>query len=90
MFSFRKELSSKANKVAELVQDVCTKALVKNLVNIFSSSAQYLSASKVVVESNVEKAECDMHQGDKVRSSAIEEWTRSKDIVIVSELVEGR
>ena len=89
MLSFRKTLSSKADKVAELVQDVCTEALVKNLVDILSSSAQDLAASKVVVESNAENAECDMFQGDKVGNSTFEEWTRRKDSVIASELLEG-
>ena len=35
------------------------------------SSVQFLAASTVAMELNIEKVECDMHQGDKVFSSAI-------------------
>ena len=87
--SFRKVLSSKTNKVSELAQDACTEVLDKNFVNIFASSVRDLAASKVAVELIVEKVECDVHQGDKVGSSAVGKLTRSKDNVIVNEFPEG-
>ena len=41
--SFRKSLSSKADKVSELAQDACTEVLDKNFVDIFASSVQDLA-----------------------------------------------
>ena len=63
--------------------------LDNNSIDIFALSVQYLSASKVSVELNVEKVECDMHQGVKVGSSAIREFPRSVYNVIVSEFLDG-
>ena len=50
---------------------------------------QYLSGRKVAHKINVECELCDMHQGDKVESSASGELTRSKDNVIVSAFPQG-
>ena len=80
---FRKALSRKCDKFAELVEDSCIQVLDKYFVG-FSLSVQDLVESKVSAESNAEKAECDMHQGDKVGSSAAGELTRSKGNAIVS------
>ena len=68
---------------------MCTEVLDKNSVNVFALSLQCLAASKVAVELNVEKVECDANQEYKVGSSAIGELTRSKDSVIVNEFLEG-
>ena len=51
---FRKVLSREADKVSESSQDLCTEVLDKNFVDIFASSVQCLSTSKVSVE-------CDMN-----------------------------
>ena len=69
--SFRKPLSHKADKVAELAAEACTECFDLNFIFFFSSSVQDLSASTGSKEFNVEKLECDMHQRDKVVASAV-------------------
>ena len=81
-------LSSEANKVAKLVHYLCTKVPDNNFVDVFASSVQYLVANEVAVELYAEKVECYMNQGDKVVSSAVEELTRSKDVVLVNKFLE--
>ena len=68
--SFRKPLTYKANKASELAQEACSECFDKELNEIFSSSVKYLATSAVAKELNVEKVECDIHQGDKVGASA--------------------
>ena len=87
--SFRKVKSKKTNKISELVQDACADVLTKNFIDIFASSVQDFEASKVVVELNVEKVECNVYQGDEVGISAVRELTRRNDNVLVNELSEG-
>ena len=45
----------------ELAKESCTKFLDKEFVDIFALSVQDLAVSKVSVELNIEKVECDMH-----------------------------
>lgn len=67
------------------MEDVRAEVLDKKFVDVFSLSAQDLSASEVLAELNIEKVECDMNQGNKVESSADGgRLTRSKYSVIVS------
>ena len=68
---FRKVLSRKTDKVDESSKDRYTELLYKNFDIIFASLVQCLAASKVSVELNAEKIECDMYQGGKVESSAV-------------------
>ena len=44
---------------------------------MFSSSVQDLSASAVAKELEVDKVECDVHQGDKVSASDVGELVRT-------------
>ena len=77
--SFRMPFSLKDYKAAELVEELCDYCFGLNFTNTFSSSAQDLTASDLSKELNVDKVECDMHQGDKVVTSAVGELTRTKD-----------
>ena len=79
--SFRKPLSHKAEKVAELAEEECNECFDLDFTDMFSSSMQYLAASAASKELNTEKLECDMHQGDKVGICAVGELKRSKDKV---------
>ena len=50
-------------------------------IDLISSSVQDLAASSVAKELRVDEVECDMHQGDKVGASAVEELSRACDKV---------
>ena len=67
---FRKPISHKANKVAELAQKACNETFGLEFYDMFSSSVQDLAASTVAKELQVDKVECEMHQG-KVGDSAV-------------------
>ena len=72
--SFRKSLSYKADKVAQLAEEVCQEHFELNFQETFSSSVKDLAARD---SSKELKVECGMHQGDKVGTSAVIELTRN-------------
>ena len=76
--SFRTPSSHKADKVAELAEEVCHECFDSNFTNMFSSSAHDLAASAASKELNVDKLECYVHQNDKVGASSVGEITRTK------------
>ena len=79
--SFRKPLYHVAEKVAELAEESCNECFDLDFADVFSSSVQDLTASAVSKELNVEKIECDTHQGDKLGASSVGELTWRKDKV---------
>ena len=87
--SFREVLSSKAEKVKELAEDVSLELTDKQFKDIFSSSVQDQAAKKVAKELDVATDTCDMHQGDKIGASAVGELTRSRDGVVINAFPES-
>ena len=69
--SFKKPLSHKAKKVAELAEESFNEYFDIDFTDVFLSSVQDLDASAVSKELNAEKVECDMHQGYKVVASDV-------------------
>ena len=79
--SFRITSSHKADKVAELAEEVCHECFDLNFAKMFYSYVQDLAASTASKELNADKVECYMRQGDKVSASTVGELTRKKDKV---------
>ena len=67
--SFVKPISHEVDKVAELDEEICDETFDLKFQDTFSSSVQDLAASAVAKTLEVDKVECDMHQGDKVGAS---------------------
>ena len=78
---FRKLESHTSDKVAELGQEVINKTFGVEFADVFSCSVQDLAASVVAKESQFEKIECDVRQGDKVDTSSVGELVRAANEV---------
>ena len=68
--SFRKHISHKTDKVDKLAEEMWDEVFGLKFQDTLASSAQDLASSVVAKELEVDKVECDMHQGDKVVASA--------------------
>ena len=75
--SFRKNISHKVDKVSELAEEICDGMFGLKFQDMFTSSVQDLAASAVAKELEVDRVECDMHQGDEVGASAVGELVRT-------------
>ena len=78
---FRKPITHKADKVAELAEKACCEMFDLIFQETFSSLVQDLASSAVPKELEVDKIECDMRQGDKVGASAVREFVRTVSIL---------
>ena len=63
--------------VTQLAQDAINETFETNFQNAFSYSVHNLVVSTVAKELVVDKVEYDVHEGEKVRASAVGELTRS-------------
>ena len=75
--SFRNPISHEACEVAELAEDVCDETFGLKFQDTLAFLVQDLAASSVSKELEVNKVECDVHQGDKVGVSAVGELIRT-------------
>ena len=79
--AFLKPVTHKADDVSTLAKEVYQEFFGCEFQDIFSSAVQDLAASAVANELNVDKVECDMHQGDKVGASTVGELFRTANKV---------
>ena len=75
--AFRKLDDHTSDKVAELAQQACNETFGVEFHCVFSCSVQNLATSAVAKKLQVDKVECDVHQGDKVGASAVGELVRT-------------
>ena len=67
----RKPITHESDKVAELAEEECYETLGLSLQEKCSSSAQDLATSDVPKELEVDKVECNFHQGDEIGASDV-------------------
>ena len=75
--AFRKLDTRASDKVTELTQQTRNETFGVEFHDAFSCSIQDLAASAITKESQVDKVEHAMHQGDKVGASAVGELART-------------
>ena len=75
--AFRKLSTHTSDKVSEFDRKTCNEMFGLEFHDMFSCSVQDLAASSVAKESQVDKVECEMRQGDKVGASAVGELVRT-------------
>ena len=79
--SFRKPVSCKSDRIAELAEEICDEMFDLKFQDMFSSLVHDLAESAVAKELEADKVEFDMHQGDKVGASAFGELVRAANKV---------
>ena len=72
-----------------LVEESCDEVIDKVINEIFSQLFQDLGIRKVANELSENYVSCDMHQGNKVGSSAAGELSRSKDNFAINTFPDG-